>query len=82
MLMTFAASVSVYRLEDSEMAAAECFPGNKYPPEEMLKVMTHSALEGKCIAPLHSCRKMAEQAIASFRYLLLLKYTPQSQNSF
>lgn len=67
MLITFGASVSVYRLGKADIASAECFPGREIAPPEILRVLTEAAFEGECDAPLHSCREMAEQAIQSLR---------------
>ena len=76
MLISFGASVAVYRLDPAEVVSADCFPGHELPSFEVLKAITDACLDGVCIAPLHSCRQMAEQVVTSLRQALTVAFFP------
>ncbi|KAL3687097.1 hypothetical protein R1sor_013406 [Riccia sorocarpa] len=64
-IITFGKTVSVYDLSEMGLAAADVFPGDSSPSQELLKMLIYGT--GVYIAPIHACLAVAQNIVSSLR---------------
>ena len=64
-IITYGKTVSVYDFSQSEVAAADVFPGNALPNHELQKTLLYGT--GVYLAPLHVCLSVAHSIVSSLR---------------
>lgn len=64
-LITYGKTVSVYDFSQSGVAAADVFPGDTLPDQELLKTLLYGT--GVFLAPLHVCLSVAHGVVSSLR---------------
>lgn len=64
-LITYGRTVSVYDFSQSGVAAADVFPGNSLPNQELQKTLLYGT--GVYLAPLHVCLPVAHAIVSSLR---------------
>lgn len=64
-LITYGSTVSVYDFSESGVAAADVFPGNVLPNQELQKTLLYGT--GVYLAPLHVCLSVAHAIVSSLR---------------